>query len=255
MLSVERTGSVLHLVIQRPEVRNAFDDHLIAALRQAFLDLPAGIRAVVLRGEGKAFCAGGDLEWMRRAAHYTREQNEADALALAGLFQAVAECPAVVIAQVHGFAFGGGAGLVSACDVAIAAEGTQFSFSEVKLGLVPATISPYVVKKIGPGHARALFVTGHPFDAEHALRIGLVHRVVPTEGLVAAVDETIRTVLKNGPEAVATSKWLAQQPPLANAAAAALLAEARARDEGKAGIAAFLEKRPADFVEDWTGSA
>ncbi|KXK14047.1 MAG: Enoyl-CoA hydratase/carnithine racemase, partial [Armatimonadetes bacterium OLB18] len=163
MLKVESDGPVLRLTLARPEVRNAFNDELIALLTEAFTLMARGSRVVVLQGEGKVFSAGGDLEWMRRAANYTEDQNFEDALSLARLFESIARCPAVVIARVHGAAFGGGAGLVASSDIAICEPATKFAFSEVKLGLLPGTISTYVIPKIGAGHARALFATGETF--------------------------------------------------------------------------------------------
>jgi len=249
MLQVRQDGAVLRLTLDRPEVRNALDDRLIAALADAVEAAPATTRVIVLKGEGKAFCAGGDLDWMRRAAGYTREQNIADALALARLFRGLVETPAVVVAQVHGAAFGGGAGLACCADVCVAAQGTLFAFSEAKLGLVPATISPYVVAKIGAGHARALFTTAEVFDTDRAQRIGMVHQAVELDVLEAKVDEVVANVLRCGPQAVAACKKLAQAGPLSAEAAATLLADARASEEGKEGVAAFLEKRTASFVE------
>jgi enoyl-CoA hydratase/carnithine racemase len=254
MLQAASQGPVRILTIDRPDVRNAFNDELIAALTDAFVNLPSGTRAVVLRAEGPAFCGGGDLNWMRKAANYTEEQNTADALKLAQLFQAVVNCPAVVIARVHGAAFGGGCGLVAACDVAIAAPEAKFSFSEVKLGLIPATISPFVVEKIGRGHARSLFSTGEIFGAEKALRIGLVHDIVDAAGLDALIDERLNSILMSGPLAVAASKQLANESPLPIEETARRLAQARAGEEGKAGVAAFLEKRKAEFVVEWPQS-
>ncbi|MCW5936098.1 MAG: enoyl-CoA hydratase/isomerase family protein [Fimbriimonadaceae bacterium] len=252
MLRSDRRGPVLHLTLDRPEVRNAFNDELIAALAGAFDGLDSDVRVVVLGGEGKAFSAGGDLEWMRRAADYTVEQNYADAMKLGGLFEAIAGCAALVVARVHGAAFGGGCGLVAAADVAVAAEGTLFAFSEVRLGLVPATISKFVVPKIGAGHARALFTTGEAFDAERALRIGLVHHVAGLDEIDARVEEVVKTTLKNGPRAVAQAKRLAQQlgEAVEMAPLARMLAEARAGEEGREGVAAFLDKRPASFVAE-----
>jgi enoyl-CoA hydratase/carnithine racemase len=250
MLNVESDGPVLRVTLNRPEVRNAFDDELIAQLAAVFEHVSSDVRAVVVGGAGETFCAGGDLNWMRRAAGYTVEQNEADALRLARLFQSIVDCHAVVIARVQGAAFGGGCGLVAAADVAIAAEGTKFSFSEVKLGLVPATISPFVLPKIGPGHARHLFTTGEVFDAAHAARIGLVHDVVLTAELGTAVERRVKAVLGAGPAAVASAKRLAQTPPLSLESAARLLAETRAGDEAREGIAAFLDKRKATYVVD-----
>lgn len=248
MLKSERRGPVLHLTLDRPELRNAFNDELIAALDAEFRNVDEGVRAVALTGNGPAFCAGGDLEWMRKAAAYTREENERDARRLAALFEAIVSCPAVVVAAVRGAAFGGGCGLVACADAAIAAEGAKFAFSEVRLGLVPATISPHVVPKIGAGHARALFATGEAFDAQRALRIGLVHEVVPDDGLEVAVEAKLRAILSVGPRAAAASKALALRPPMDAESAARLLAETRAGEESREGIAAFLEKRKAAYV-------
>jgi methylglutaconyl-CoA hydratase len=249
MLRVERDGAVLRLTIDRPEVRNAFNDELIEALSREFRNLAPDVRAVVLTGEGEAFCAGGDLNWMRKAAGYTEEQNYEDALKLARLFQSMVDAPAVVVARVKGPAFGGGCGLVAAADVAVAAEGSLFAFSEVRLGLVPATISTFVLPKIGAGNARALFSTGEAFDASTALRIGLVHEVAPADGLDEAVRRKLKAILTAGPQAVAASKRLAQHAPESLEASARLLARTRAGEEGKEGVAAFLGKRKAAFVE------
>ena len=250
MLHTERTGSVLRLTLDRPEVRNAFNDELIARLGEVLSGLDPRVRAVVLAGEGKAFCAGGDLEWMKKAASYSEEQNFEDAMRLAKLFEGIVRSHAVVIARVHGSAFGGGCGLVACADVAICEHETKFSFSEVRLGLLPATISPFVIPKIGHGHARALFSTGETFGAERALRIGLVHEVVSSVDLDNAVDEKVKAVLSVGPKAAAQAKRIANEGFQRMEDAAATLAKARTSDEGKEGVAAFLEKRKASFVED-----
>lgn len=249
MLSMDLRGSVLYLTLDRPDVRNAFNDELIEALTAAFTSLSSGVRAVVLGANGSAFCGGGDLNWMRKAAAYTEEENIRDAMNLAGLFDSMVRCPAVVISRVHGPAFGGGCGLVAASDVAIAATAAKFSFSEVKLGLIPATISPFVVDKIGKGHARALFSTGEVFDAARAHSIGLVHDVVEAGEIDARIGRCLDAVLAAGPHAVAESKRLAIESPLEMAESARRLATARAGAEGREGVTAFLEKRPASFVE------
>lgn len=248
MLRKEKDGAVLRLTLDRPEVRNAIDDALIAELHQAFSELDPSVRVVVLAGEGKAFCAGGDLEWMRRAANYSREENIRDALKLADLFDAIVRCPAVTVASVHGAAFGGGAGLVAAVDVAIAEDATKFAFSEVRLGLIPATISPFVVAKIGKGHARALFATGEAFAADRALRIGLIHEVTTTEGRSQAVAKVIRQVLTCGPHAIREAKRLVLESPVPHEVSAERLAAMRVSEEGREGVAAFLEKRKAAYV-------
>lgn len=251
MLNVESQGPVLKVTLNRAEVRNAFNSELISSLTQAFRSMDESVRAVVLRGEGKAFCAGGDLNWMREAATYTKEQNRDDALRLAELFDAMIACPAVIVAQIHGAAFGGGTGLVACADVAVAAHGTKFSFSEVRLGLVPATISPHVITKIGSGHARAVFTTGEVFETEKALRIGLIHDSCDESALSDVVKAKVNDVLRNGPRSVARSKQLALEDRLEKQAAAQLLAEVRAGDEAQAGIAAFLEKQAAPYVTQW----
>lgn len=250
MLRVESDGPVLRVTLDRPEVRNAFNDELISALSKTFENLPKGTRVVVLGGEGKTFCAGGDLNWMSKAASYTEEENYQDALRLGALFTAIAECPAVVITRIQGAAFGGGCGLVAASDVAIAVGGTKFSFSEVRLGLIPATISPFVIPKIGSGHARHLFTTGEVFETEHALRIGLIHKVANLEDIDAMVGAVVTDVLRNGPESVASAKRVALHGPYTMPDSARLLAKARSSEEGKEGVAAFLEKRQANFVVD-----
>lgn len=236
------------MTLDRPEVRNAFNEELIEALTGAFVALPAGTRVVVLAGEGKAFCAGGDLEWMRRAAGYSFDRNVADATRLGRLFQAISTCPACVIARVHGAVFGGGCGLVAAADVAISAQDSVFAFSEVRLGMIPATISMVVTPKIGAGHARALYATGEAFGAERALRIGLVHEVVPQEELDAALDAKVSALLRNGPTAVANAKALALEHPMPLEEAVRRLARTRAGDEAKEGLDAFLQKRVAAYV-------
>ena len=170
MLKVEREGAVLRVSLNRPEVRNALNDELIESITQVFATVSFEIRVIVLSGEGSAFCAGGDLEWMRKAAGYSEAENIADALKVSHMFTAIRDCRAVTIASVHGAAMGGGCGIIAACDIAIATEDVKFGFSEVKLGLIPATISPFVIDRIGRGHARSLFVTGEVFNAEHAPR-------------------------------------------------------------------------------------
>lgn len=238
----------MRVVLDRPQVRNAFNDELIAKLAETFASVTKETRAVVISGNGEAFCAGGDLEWMRKAADYSHEENQRDALRLARLFRSIVECPAAVIARVAGPAFGGGCGLVAAADIAVASDDSKFAFSEVKLGLIPATISPFVIPKIGAGHARALFATGEPFSADHALRIGLIHEVVNREGLDEAVDRKLKHIFSAGPEAVHQVKRLVRDHPLSLDDAARRLADARAGKEGKEGVAAFLEKRKASFV-------
>jgi methylglutaconyl-CoA hydratase len=245
MVRMERFGPVLRITLDRPDVHNAFNDELIARLFDAFSNLENEVRAIVLSGEGKSFSAGGDLEWMRKAASYTEDQNYEDALKLAKLFRSIAYCPAVVIAKVHGAAFGGGCGLVACADVAVCESDTKFAFSEVRLGLLPATISPFVIPKIGAGHARSLFSTGESFGADKALRIGLVHEVAPLEELDGIVNSKLEAILTAGPEACARAKQIALEGFASIEDAARALARARASEEGREGVTAFLEKRKA----------
>ena len=250
MLKVDREGAALRVSLNRTEVRNALNDELIDSLYQLFSTLSSEIRVVVLTGEGTSFCAGGDLEWMKKAAAYTEEQNIADALRISKMFSAIRDCRAVTIASVHGAAMGGGSGLVSACDIGISTEDAKFGFTEVKLGLIPATISPFVIDRIGKGHARALFATGEVFGAQKAHEIGLIHDVVPSRERDAAVNQKIRLVLSAGPNAVAGAKRLVLDAPISAEETAKRLAGARASEEGQAGIGAFLEKKTAPFVAE-----
>ncbi|MHB8469083.1 MAG: enoyl-CoA hydratase-related protein [Gaiellaceae bacterium] len=239
-LRVERDGSVLRITLARPDVRNAFDSELISELAEAFVDVGRA-RAVVLAGEGASFCAGADVEWMRKSVGLSFDENVADANAMRIMFEAIDRCPAPVVVRVQGHALGGGAGLVAAADIAIAAPGTAFAFSEVKLGIVPAVISPFVLAKIGPGAARRYFVTGERFDAATALRIGLVHEVA--EDLDGAVERAAGELLSAGPQAARWAKRLVRERP-DGPEAARWIAERRASDEGQEGLEAFLEKRP-----------
>jgi methylglutaconyl-CoA hydratase len=223
----------------RPERRNAFDAALIAELTEAFADV-GDVRVVVLAGEGASFSAGADVEWMRSSVELTEEENVQDALRLRAMLDAIDGCPAPVVARVHGHALGGGVGLVACCDIVIADPATEFAFSEVKLGIVPAVISPFALAKIGPSAARRLFVTGERFGADVALRIGLVHEV--TRELDGAVDRVLGELLSAGPAATRGAKELARAPLNADETAR-LIAAHRTSDEGQEGLRAFLEKR------------
>jgi methylglutaconyl-CoA hydratase len=254
-LEIERADKVAAVRLNRPDKHNAFDDHLIADLTQAFRDLAtdAAARVVVLAANGPSFSAGADLDWMKRMSAMDSAANERDSLLLADLMVAIDRCPKPVMALVQGAAFGGGVGLVACCDIAIASTRASFCLSEVRLGLIPAVISPYVAAAIGPRACRRYFLTAERFDAETAERLGLVHRVVEPEALGTAQDEIVAHLLKGGPNALAAAKELIRRVSFASIDdtlrrdTARRIADARASDEGKEGIAAFLEKRKPDW--------
>ncbi len=243
-LRVERDGPVLRLTFARPERRNAFDAALIAELAQAFTDV-GGARAVVLAGDGPSFCAGADVEWMRSSSELSYEENVEDAERLRRTLEAIDSCPAPVVVRVQGHALGGGAGLVACADVTVAAGDAVFAFSEVKLGLIPAVISPFVLAKIGPSAARRYFLTGERFDAATALRIGLVHEIVADPD--AAVERIVAELLAAGPEAVRAAKRVIRERP-SGPETARRIAERRASAEGREGLRAFLEKRAPSYA-------
>ena len=253
-LRIEKAGPRADVVLARPQVRNAFDEVVIQELAEAFAALggDATVRAVVIRGEGKVFSAGADVDWMRRMAAASKDDNRRDAEKMAAMFRAVGECPKFVIARVHGAALGGGTGLAAASDAAVAAKDAAFGFTEAKLGIVPAVISEWVLRRVGTGHARALFPTGERFDAATALRIGLVAEVADDEAaLDAAVARRVGEVLTAGPAAVAAAKRLLRSreewAPLPAAdrdrRAAEFIADLRATPEAQEGLKAFLDKR------------
>jgi methylglutaconyl-CoA hydratase len=239
-LKIERNAHVLRVTLARPERRNAFDASLIAELTAAFRDV-GDARAVVLAGEGESFCAGADIEWQRSAVDLSLAENVEDALKLYRMCEAIDGCPAPVVARVQGYALGGGAGLVATADIAIAAADAVFAFSEVKLGIIPAVISPFALAKIGPSAARRYFLTGERFDAETALRIGLVHEIA--DDLDATVERVVAELLSAGPHAVRWAKRLIRERP-DGPETARWIAERRASDEGQEGLRAFLDKRP-----------
>ena len=239
-LKIEREGNVLRVTLARPERRNAFDAALIAELTDAFADV-GDARGVVLAGEGQSFCAGADVDWQRSAIDLSYEENVEDALRLYHMCETIDRCPAPVVARVHGYALGGGSGLAACADVTIAAPDAVFGFSEVKLGIIPAVISPFVLPKIG-AHARRYFLTGERFDAETALRIGLIEEIA--DDLDAAVDRVLSELLTAGPEAVREAKRLIRERP-AGAETAQIAARLRAGEEGQEGLRAFLEGRSA----------
>jgi methylglutaconyl-CoA hydratase len=247
VVEIARDGAVATVTLSRPDRRNALDPPTLEALRDAFGSLATddGVRVVVLAGAGPAFCAGADIAWMAATRELSRDENLADARRMAAAFEAVDACPKAVVARVHGAAFGGGAGLVACADVAVAAEGATFAFSEVRLGVLPATIAPYVLRAIGPGATRELFTTGRRFDAAEARRLGLVHRVVPEADLDGAVADVARELIAGGPGAVAASKALVRDATASFALddLPERIAGARVSAEGREGVAAFLEKR------------
>ncbi len=250
-LLVDESAGVVTITLNRPDVHNAFNDQLIAEAIDAFKRVPADARVVVLRGAGETFCAGADLNWMSRMVSYTRDENVHDSSQLAKMYAVINECPLPVVGRITGAAIGGGVGLVAVCDIAIASPQTKFGFSEVKLGILPAVISPYVIAKIGASHARALFLTGERFDAERALRIGLVHRIA--DDVDAAVADIAGQLKTSGPEAVRECKKL-----IAHVASHELIdaipytidaiATRRVSEEGQQGMRAFLEKKKAPWA-------
>ena len=246
--SEHRVGTV---TLNRPDVRNAFNETAIAEITQAFRELGAddSIRAIILAARGPAFCAGADLNWMKKMAGYTHDENRADAAQLAEMLRVIYDCPKPVVAKVQGDCYAGGMGLVAACDIAIAAEKANFCLSEVRLGLIPATISPYVIKAMGENAARRYFLTAERFSAQEAYRVGFVHQVVADDALDAAVDEIVSALAGNSPNAVREAKRLVRDVagvPVTDALVADTvdrIADIRASDEGREGVKSFLEKR------------
>ncbi len=255
-LKIDSTAGVTHVRLARPEIHNAFDELLIGELTSAFgeMGIDAATRVIVLAGEGPSFCAGADLNWMRRMSGYDHADNLADARALAAMLEAVACVPKPTLARVHGAAFGGGVGLVACCDIALGVPEATFALSEARLGLIPATIGPYVVRAIGPRAAQRYMLTAERFDATEALRIGLVHEVVPAAELDARIATVIRSLLAAGPHAQDAVKSLLRaigNTPISAEViedTAQRIASVRAGDEAKEGVAAFLAKRPATWV-------
>ncbi len=239
------------VTLARAELHNAFNEVVIAELTEAFAEVGRrdDVRVVVLAGEGKSFCAGADVNWMKRMVGYSFDENVADAMAMARMLRTIRECPKPVIARVHGAAIGGGVGLVAACDMAAAVESAVFSLSEVKLGIIPAVISPFVLEKIGPGQARRYALTAERFSAAEAQRIGLVHEVFPTaEAMDGWIAQTCDTLKANGPAALAEAKRILTEVGGVNwdevqAKTAERIARVRVSPEGQEGLKAFLEKR------------
>jgi methylglutaconyl-CoA hydratase len=261
-LTVRRDGAVEYLSLNRPDVRNAFNEGMIAELttwagrvHQSAVD--RSLRAVVLAGAGQTFCAGADVAWMAQTVSYTMADNLQDATAAARMFAAIDALPIAVIGRIHGAAIGGGAGLAAVCDIVVAGEDAMFGFPEVRLGIVPAVISPFVLAKIGRSAARELFLTGARFPAARARELGLVHAVVPAEDLDATIERYLGEILAAGPEAIAGAKALISDVwgrPIdaAETMTTSAIALRRVSAEGQEGLTAFLEKRPPRWVEHVT---
>ncbi len=255
-LTLAVNDRIARIKLTRPEVRNAFNDEVIQQLKTAFESVGANsdVRAVVLAAEGPAFCAGADLNWMRRMADYTREENIADAGQLAAMLKAIYECPKPTIAAVQGDVFAGGMGLVAACDMAVSVRTATYCLSEVKLGLIPATISPYVIRAMGARAAHRYFLTAERFSAQEAHRIGFVHELVDADTLEAKVNELAQALVSASPAAVRACKKLVQDVAQREIDAALIastvegIADIRASDEGREGVASFLQKRKPSWL-------
>ncbi|MBI4030931.1 MAG: enoyl-CoA hydratase/isomerase family protein [Proteobacteria bacterium] len=254
---LEVRDSIAHVTLNRPDVHNAFDEEMLACLHTLWGDLAerGDVRAVVLTGKGKSFSAGADLNWMKKAAGYTEKQNREDALRLADMLYRLYTLPQVTIACVYGAAMGGGMGLVSCCDIVIAEKDARFALSEVKLGLIPATIAPYVLRAIGERHARRFFQTGERFDGAKAHEIGLVHRLAGRpEDVEYLLHATLKEIAANGPQAMRAAKKLCLDlagQPLSESLrgeTASRIAATRAGNEAKEGLSAFSDKRPASWI-------
>jgi len=254
-IELRSDGPVARVFLNRPEQRNAFDGLMVTELRKTLFDLGTldSVRVIVLAGHGPSFCAGADVQWMKSMASFTREENLREAQAMADLFFTVYNSPKPVIARVQGAALGGGSGLVAACDIAIAALGSQFGFTEARLGILPAVISPYVLGKIGESAARELFLTGERFEAVRALEIGLVRAAVPEADLDAVVEARIQELLKSGPRAIAEAKALIREVAYRRVEdvqryTVERIADVRVSAEGQEGLRAFLEKRKPSWL-------
>jgi len=253
----ELDGKIARVTFNRPEIHNAFNGTVITEMTDVFKRIAEedSIRVVLLTGRGKSFCAGADLNWMRGVIKQSFDENLAESNALADLFYAIYTCKRPVIGKINGAAIGGGTGFVAVCDIAVAARSAKFSFSEVKIGVVPACIGPYVVKKMGEGKARELFISGERMNGDRAFEVGLVNRVVDDEALDEDVDKLIKLVLSSGPEAVAMAKRLVSEvpgmtPEQFKPYTAEMIAKLRISDEGQEGMDAFLNKRKPNWVED-----
>lgn len=258
-LKVTIEKKVCRVTLARPEVHNAFNAALIKELDTAFQEIEANaekslVRVVVLAGEGKSFCAGADVNWMRESLNYSSDENRADALRMSEMFARINRCPVPVVARIQGAALGGGVGLAAVCDTVIAEDVARWAFSEVKLGIAPAVISPFVLAKIGQSHARALFLTGERFTTERALRIGLAHVMVAADQLDTEVDRVVGEVLKSAPVGIRKAKELVSQVPQVGRDEATTLtvdaiAALRTGPQGQEGLRAFLERRQPEWAE------
>jgi methylglutaconyl-CoA hydratase len=258
-LEINISHRVAVLWLAREAVRNAFNETSIAELTQAFLTLGRddGIRAIVLAAKGPAFCAGADLAWMKRMAGFSHDENRADAMKLATMLRTIYECPKPVVARVHGDAYAGGVGLLAACDIAVAAHDASFCLSETKLGLIPATIGPYVIRAMGSHYARRYFLTAEKFDAAEAYRIGLIHDIAPAEELDSKVNELLGALMLTSANAVAEAKRLVHDlagRPIDDATVADTaerIAQVRVTEDGREGVRSFLEKRKPRWVAEY----
>jgi methylglutaconyl-CoA hydratase len=256
ILAAEK-GKIFRITMNRPRVHNAFNSKMIEELTEAF-DLAKSddnVRVVVLTGAGKSFCAGADLNWMREIIQYSYKRNLQESLQVAELMKAIYELPKPTIARINGAVIGGGTGLLSACDIVVASDKARFGLSEVKIGLIPAAIGPYVIRRIGESAAHELFLTGERFDAQRALEIGLVNKVIPDAGLDEKVEELVRLLLSSGPEAIAKCKELLHKVPgmsleEAKGYTAEMIARLRVSPEGQEGMASFLEKRKPRWAKE-----
>ncbi|RJF95439.1 enoyl-CoA hydratase/isomerase family protein [Noviherbaspirillum saxi] len=256
-LDVKIEDRVATVTLNRPDVRNAFNETTIAEITQAFGELGKdhNLRAIVLAANGPAFCAGADLNWMKKMAGYTHEENRADAAQLAEMLRSIYACPKPVVAKIQGDCYAGGMGLAAVCNISVAAETVHFCLSEVKLGLIPATISPYVIKAMGENAARRYFLTAERFSAQEAHRIGFVHAVTTADALDASTAEIVKALVSNSPHAVRQAKRLVQDvasAPLTEeliADTAVRIADIRSSDEGREGVRSFLEKRKPGWLE------
>src|SRR5437667_2260779 len=257
MLKIDFHKNVAFVLLDRPDVHNAFNDELVKQVTDAFTELSQrdDVRVIVLAGNGKSFCAGADLNWMKRMVQYTHDENVDDARRVGRMYLAIAKCPKPVIARVHGAALGGGAGLIAACDIGVAIESVQFGFTEVKLGIIPAIIAPFVIARVGPGRAREFFITGERFLAPVALNIGLIQHVAAHElALDALIDSQVSHILESTHDEITATKELifgvaARTLESSLEFAVDAIARARTGEEGQAGMQAFLERQKPPWIE------